>query len=40
MLNIIFVVIVLCSILMAAFTGRMEGLTLAVVNSASAVASA
>jgi len=34
MLNIIFVVIVLCSILMAAFTGRMEGLTLAVVNSA------
>ncbi len=34
MLNIIFVVIVLASILLAAFTGRMEDLTLASVNSA------
>ena len=34
MLNIIFVVIVLVSILLAAFTGRMEDLTLASVNSA------
>jgi spore maturation protein SpmA/spore maturation protein SpmB len=33
-LNIIFVVIVLASILLAAFTGRMEDLTLASVNSA------